>query len=216
MSATSISVLVPLTIRKSGRRKIVVAPDGCVITGTSRQARTPSDPALVKALARAFHYQRMLDDGRYRSISDMAAAEQLDRGYLGRLLLLTLLAPDLVQAIMDGRQPVGVTLPMLMEPFPVDWLEQRRLFTDCFSRTGRPLSGLISTATDLLGNGAESCGVGITRDDCCTAVPFSSTCAYRSANNTLRSSLRVRTAGCQSGSTAPSNVKAVVGSRFLT
>ena len=83
MSATSITVLVPLTIRKSGRRKIVVAPDGCVITGTSRQARTPSDPALVKALARAFRYQRMLDDGRYRSISDMAAAEKLDRGYVG-------------------------------------------------------------------------------------------------------------------------------------
>ena len=130
MSATSITVRVPLTIRKRGGRKVVVAADGSVISNAAKPATTPSDPALVKALARAFRYQRLLDEGKYGSICEIAAAEQLDRGYLGRLLLLTLLAPDLVQAIMDGRQPVGVTLPMLMEPFPVDWLGQRRLFTD--------------------------------------------------------------------------------------
>jgi hypothetical protein len=55
----------------------------------------------------------------------MAAAEKLDRGYLGRLLQLTLLDPAIVQAIMDGRQPAGVTLPVLMEPFPVEWEKQR-------------------------------------------------------------------------------------------
>ncbi len=125
MSATSITVRVPLTIRRRGGRTIVIAPDGSVIPGTSRQAATPSDPALVKALARAFRYQRMLDVGKYSSIGEMAAAEKLDRGYLGRLLQLTLLAPDLIQAIMDGRQPVGVTLPVLMEPFPVEWEKQR-------------------------------------------------------------------------------------------
>jgi hypothetical protein len=68
----------------------------------------------------------MLDDGRYTSISEMAAAEKLDRGYLGRLLQLTLLAPDLVEAIVEGRQAEGVTLPRLLEPFPVEWAEQRR------------------------------------------------------------------------------------------
>ena len=125
MSATRITVRVPLTIRRRGGRTIVIAPDGSVIPGTSRQAATPSDPALVKALARAFRYQRMLDVGKYSSIGEMAAAEKLDRGYLGRLLQLTLLAPDLIQAIMDGRQPVGVTLPVLMEPFPVEWEKQR-------------------------------------------------------------------------------------------
>ena len=62
----------------------------------------------------------MLDDGRYASISEMAAAEKLDRGYLGRLLQLTLLAPDIV----EGRQAEGVTLPALMEPFPVEWARQ--------------------------------------------------------------------------------------------
>jgi hypothetical protein len=56
----------------------------------------------------------------------MAAAERIERGYLGTLLRLTLLAPDLVEAILDGRQPDGVTLPRLMQPFPTTWAEQRR------------------------------------------------------------------------------------------
>jgi hypothetical protein len=55
----------------------------------------------------------------------MAAAEKLDRSYLGRLLQLTLLAPDIVEAILDGRQPEGLGLPALLEPLSVAWTEQR-------------------------------------------------------------------------------------------
>jgi hypothetical protein len=84
---------------------------------------TKADPALVKALARAFRYQKLLDDGRYASISEMAAAEKIERGYLGTLLRLTLLAPSLVEALMNGRQPEGVTLPALLEGGPVGWSE---------------------------------------------------------------------------------------------
>lgn len=114
---TSITVRVPLKVRHRPGRKTVVTPaqDG-VPTMTTR-----ADPALVKALARAFRYQRLLDEGRYASISEMAAAEKIERGYLGTLLRLTLLAPDMVEAILDGRQPEGMTLPALMEPFPVEW-----------------------------------------------------------------------------------------------
>jgi hypothetical protein len=79
---------------------------------------------LVKALARAFRWKRMLDDGRYGSVSELAAAEKLDRGYLGRILMLTLLAPDIVEAILDGRQAPEMTLPLLMEAFPLEWDEQ--------------------------------------------------------------------------------------------
>ncbi|HYI84604.1 MAG TPA: hypothetical protein VEX11_15540, partial [Acetobacteraceae bacterium] len=82
---------------------------------------TRADPALVKALARAFRYQRLLDEGRYASISEMAAAEKIERGYLGSLLRLTLLAPDIVEAILDGRQSPEVTLPALLKPFPAAW-----------------------------------------------------------------------------------------------
>ena len=63
----------------------------------------------------------MLDDGRYGSVTELAAGEKLDRGYLGKILMLTLLAPDIVEAILDGRQPEGMTLPGLMEGVAVEW-----------------------------------------------------------------------------------------------
>jgi hypothetical protein len=102
-----------------------VAPDGSVLPGTPRQATTTADPALLKALARAFRWKRMLDDGRYASVSDIARAEKLDRTYVGDMLRLTLLAPDIVEAIVEGRQPAGMTLPGLMKAFPVEWERQR-------------------------------------------------------------------------------------------
>ena len=97
---------------------------------------TRADPALVKALARAFRYQRMLDEGRYASISEMAAAERIERGYLGSLLRLTLLAPDIVQAIIDGRAPDSVTLPVLLKPVPLGWAEQSAVFGIATPQTG--------------------------------------------------------------------------------
>ena len=121
-AATSITVRVPITIRKRGGRRLVVAPEGQRGWAPSR-ARV--DSTLIKALARAYRWQRMLDDGRYGSVSELAAAEKLDRGYLGRILMLTLLAPDIVEAIMDGRQPAELGVHVLREGFPVEWGEQR-------------------------------------------------------------------------------------------
>jgi hypothetical protein len=112
-AATSMTVTVPLAIRRHPGKKTVRTPmtDGLVPV-------TPrADPALVKAVARAVRYQRLLEEGRYASISEMAAAERIDRGYLGRLLRLTLLAPNIVEAILDGRQPKAINLPRLLEPF---------------------------------------------------------------------------------------------------
>ena len=95
----SITVRVPITIRKRGGRKFVVTPDGGLNWASSR-ARV--DSTLDKALARVQLWQRMLDDGRYASISEIETAETLDRGYLGRILKLALLAPAIVGAILDG------------------------------------------------------------------------------------------------------------------
>ena len=67
----------------------------------------------------------MLDDGGYGSVSELAAAEKLDRGYLGRILMLTLLAPDIAEAIMDGRQPAALGVHVLREGFAAEWGEQR-------------------------------------------------------------------------------------------
>lgn len=122
---TSITVRVPITIRKRGERKLVVTPDGA--TGWAPR-HTRVDSALIKALARAHRWKRMLDDGRYGSVSELATAEKLDRGYLGRILMLTLLAPDIVEAIMDGRQPAELSVHVLREGFPVEWREQRTVW----------------------------------------------------------------------------------------
>jgi hypothetical protein len=118
--ATHIVVRVPLAIRQRPGRKTVVTP---MLPGGLPTFPTRADPALVKALARAFRYQRLLDEAQHASISEMAEAERIERGYLGTLLRLTLLAPDIVEAILDG--PTGeVTLPTLLEPFPLNWSEQ--------------------------------------------------------------------------------------------
>ena len=121
-AATSITVRVPLSIRRRPGRKTVVTP---VRNGGEAALPKRADPALLKALARAFRYQRLLDQGQYASISEMAAAERIERGHLGSLLRLTLLAPDIVEAILGGRQPDALTLQRLIEPFPVCWAEQR-------------------------------------------------------------------------------------------
>jgi len=120
MSA-SITVRVPVTIRKRGGRRLVVAPDGTPWSSP----RTRMDNTLVKALARAHRWKRMLDEGRYGSVTELAAGEKLDRGYLGKILMLTLLAPDIVQAILDRRQPAELGVHVLREGFPVEWEEQR-------------------------------------------------------------------------------------------
>ena len=123
-NATSITVRVPLKIRRRPGCKTVALP--LPPAGADTAIPTRADPALVKALARAFRYQKLLDQGRYASISEMAAGERIERGYLGCLLRLTLLAPDLVEAILDGRQSEGAALAPLLTGLPTVWQEQRR------------------------------------------------------------------------------------------
>ena len=127
--ADTITVRVPLAIRKRGGRKVVVSPDGSVLPGAPRQVTTNADPSLLKALGRAFRWRRMLEDERYASVSEIARAEKLDRTYVGDVLRLTLLAPEMVEAIQDGRQGDGVTLPLLMKGVSVEWKTQRHALT---------------------------------------------------------------------------------------
>ena len=116
-AAQMLTVRVPLAVRKArGGRKLMIAPDGMAPRGTSA-----ADTTLVKALARAFRWRRMMEAGRFATINELAAAEKINSSYVSRLLRLTLLAPDIVDAILDGRQPEGMTLPALMEPFSVEW-----------------------------------------------------------------------------------------------
>jgi hypothetical protein len=90
---------------------------------------------MVKALARAHRWKRMLEEGRCASIGEMAAAEWIDRGYPGRILEPTLLAPVIVEKILDGPEPEDLTLPKLMEPFPAEWPIQRAVLQSACSAT---------------------------------------------------------------------------------
>ena len=119
-AAQMLTVRVPLAVRKQrGGRKLVLMPGGMAPRGPSA-----ADTTLVKALARAFRWRRMMETGRYGTIDELAATEKINSSYVSRLLRLTLLAPEIVEAILDGRQPEGMTLPSLMEQFPVEWEQQ--------------------------------------------------------------------------------------------
>lgn len=119
----TMTIHVPFRVVKRGGRKEMVLPEGAA------QARKP-DNTLVKALARAFRWKRMLESGEFASISELAEKEGIAFTYMARLMRLSLLSPKLVDAVMDGRQPANITLANLMDPFPADWKEQHRLWSD--------------------------------------------------------------------------------------
>ena len=114
----TVTVHVPFRIVKRGGRKAMQLPNGV-------QPDRKADNTLVKALARAFRWKRMLDSGEFASISELAEREGIGFTYMARLMRLSLLAPEIVAAIVDGHQPESVTLANLMDPLPLDWKEQR-------------------------------------------------------------------------------------------
>jgi hypothetical protein len=117
----TLTVQIPLSLRKRGGRKLMVVPEGATSCAPQR-ARV--DNAMLKALARAFRWRKLLESGEYASIAELATAEKINQSYVCRILRLTLLAPNIVEAILDGWPKGGVDLAMLMQPFPVDWREQ--------------------------------------------------------------------------------------------
>jgi hypothetical protein len=80
---------------------------------------------MVKATARAFRWREMLENGTHATIGEIAAAEKINETYVGRVLRLILLAPDVVEMILTGRQPAGLQLDAMMNRFPVGWAEQK-------------------------------------------------------------------------------------------
>ena len=109
---------VPFRVVKRGGRKEVQLPPG------APQPRK-TDNTLIKALARAFRWKRMLESGDFATIAELAEREGIAPSYMTRVLRLTLLAPDIVEAILDGKQGPEVTLARVLEPFPVEWERQR-------------------------------------------------------------------------------------------
>lgn len=124
---TTITVRIPMTFVRRGGRKAIVAPDG---GDAWVPAKPRPDEALIRAIVRAHRWKRLLEQGKYRSAGEVAEAEGVTRSFVTRLLRLTLLAPDIVEAILDGRQSKGRQLEDLTQALPSAWDEQRqRLFT---------------------------------------------------------------------------------------
>lgn len=117
----TVTVEVPFTIRKRGGRKQVITPDGA---SAWVSPRTRIDNTMIKAIARGFRWRKLLETGVYGTIDEIAAQEKINSSYVSRVLRMTLLAPSIVEEILDGRQPTKVTLAVLMRPFPVAWKEQ--------------------------------------------------------------------------------------------
>lgn len=125
MACEVISIEIPMTFKKRGGRKVIVLPDGS--HGHPSPAAT-IDSAMVKAVARAFRWQNLLENGTYGCLEDIAKAERTDSSFISRVIRLTSLAPDIVDAILAGQQPAYLTMKILMGPFPVEWDRQRDFF----------------------------------------------------------------------------------------
>jgi hypothetical protein len=123
----TISVHIPISMRHQGGRKQVVTPAGATpwIPIPPRVNNT-----LVKAIVRAHRWRDMLESGNYATVRDLAKAETIDEVYLGRVLRLTLLAPKIVEAILEGKHPATLELDDLLKQFPIEWEQQRGRLTE--------------------------------------------------------------------------------------
>ncbi|MAY85347.1 MAG: hypothetical protein CML02_01270 [Pseudooceanicola sp.] len=118
----TVTLHVPFRVVKRGGRKEMQLPEGAC-------EPRKTDNTLVKALARAFRWKRMLESGAFTTIAELAEREGIATSYMTRILRLTQLEPGIIEAVLDGRQGDAVTLARLMDPFPISWIEQKNTFS---------------------------------------------------------------------------------------
>jgi hypothetical protein len=119
----TLTVTIPMRFKRQGGRKLIILPEG----NPSLTPHPRVNSAMVAALARAHRWQRMMEAGEVASIAELARAERVSPSYVHRLMRLTLLAPDIIETILDGRQPKALSLNDLLKPLPMIWDEQRRI-----------------------------------------------------------------------------------------
>ena len=117
----TLTIRIPIRLQRRGGRKLIMTPEG-----VAAPSRRPSrDETLIKALVRAHRWRRRIESGKANSITDLAEQEGVTVAFVCRLLPLTCLAPDIVEAILDGRQPKGLRLAEMLGNGPLVWEEQR-------------------------------------------------------------------------------------------
>lgn len=124
LQGDTLVVRIPMRFKRQGGLKRILAPDG---SNLAPPTRAQPDCTLVKALARAWRWQRQLDAGVYASLAEIAAAEKLSPSYVSRIARLALLAPDIIEVILSGTLNQGVILEQLEKGVPVDWEAQREI-----------------------------------------------------------------------------------------
>ena len=100
---------------------------GPVVTPTGK-ATSSFDLPLIHTLGKAFYWQRMIDTGEVSNASELARSLQLDMGWACEVLRMTRLAPDIIRAILEGRQPRHLNLQAMrgrQGEVPLDWEERR-------------------------------------------------------------------------------------------
>lgn len=126
MDGTQRVTMVPLTIRRKQNRKLLTPPPG----SSSNVMSGGMDIPMIKTLGKAFYWQRLLDEGKYATATDLARAFKLEPGWVAEVLRMANLAPEIIEAILDGSQPRHLNLQTIRgrhEPLPRDWEEQKRL-----------------------------------------------------------------------------------------
>jgi hypothetical protein len=122
----NIQIHIPIALRRKMGRKMIFTsrPIDGITQGEQSQAQLP----LVQCLARAFAWTGIIESGQVRSISELARKLNVDGSYITRVMKLSTLAPDITLAILNGEEPEGLSMSKLFQPFPEDWMEQRRHF----------------------------------------------------------------------------------------
>ncbi len=119
----AVVIRIPMELKSRRGRKEIIVPEGL-----GGRSKSPTQEPLLTALARAFHWQGLFDSGRYQSLTELSEALDVDRSYVGRIMRLALLAPDIVEAIVRGEEPSGLTLEKLLKEIPIVWAKQRESF----------------------------------------------------------------------------------------
>ena len=123
LEVDTLTIRIPIRLQRRGGRKLIMMPEG--VTAPARKPRR--DDTLIKALVRAHRWRRKIGSGQAKSITDLAEQEGVTDAYVCRFLPLTCLAPAIVEAILDPRQPKGLKLGEMMGNGPLGWEEQRRI-----------------------------------------------------------------------------------------
>lgn len=121
-----IIVHVPVMFRKWGAKKVMIGPQGQDLRTLEQHTR--KDDKLLKALGRAYRWQKQIALGKYQTAEDIETAEQINRSYVQRVMRMMMLSPHIIEAILDGQQPEGFALRDIDKKFSPIWDEQAKEF----------------------------------------------------------------------------------------